>query len=315
MKIFLAPMEGVLDYILRGILTNIGGYDYCVTEFMRVTDCLQAPSYFFKYCPELNQNACTTAGTPVYFQLLGYDPDLLAQNALRAIELGAPGIDLNFGCPAKTVNRHGGGATLLKHPHRLYDIIQKVRQAVPEPYSVSAKIRLGYETPELALEIAKAAEEGGATWLTVHARTKKDGYRQPADWEWIARICEVVTLPVIANGDIWSVDDYFRCRDISGCSDVMLGRGAIASPDLALQIKIALAGKTLQPYSWGSIHAMILRFFNACRLHPNARYATCRVKQWTKHLVRTYPEASTLFDHLKREEDPDVIHKILLEAL
>ncbi|MGZ3722706.1 MAG: tRNA-dihydrouridine synthase, partial [Bdellovibrionales bacterium] len=106
-------MEGVLDWTLRELLSSIGGVDRMVTEFVRVTDLLLPEHVFYRYCPELKQGGRTLAGTPVLVQLLGGQTGPLAENAARAVELGAPGIDLNFGCPAKTVNRHDGGATLL----------------------------------------------------------------------------------------------------------------------------------------------------------------------------------------------------------
>src|SRR5207244_3542550 len=106
-------MEGVLDWVLRELLSDVGGVDRMVTEFVRVTDRLLPDHVFHKYCPELNQGGRTRSGIPVFIQLLGGQAGPLAENARRAVELGAPGIDLNFGCPAKTVNRHDGGAALL----------------------------------------------------------------------------------------------------------------------------------------------------------------------------------------------------------
>ena len=105
MRIFLAPMEGVVDYTMRDMLTRLGGFDRCVTEFVRITEQKLPARVFYRYCPELHTGGKTPAGTPVYVQLLGGDPDYMALNARTAERVGAPGIDLNFGCPAKTVNR------------------------------------------------------------------------------------------------------------------------------------------------------------------------------------------------------------------
>ena len=114
-----------------------------------------------------------------------------------------------------------------------------MRAAVPAAIPVTAKMRLGYEDSDQALDCARALAAGGAAQLVVHARTKADAYRPPAYWEWVARIQEVVALPVYANGEIWSVDDWRRCRAVSGVEDFMLGRGLVARPDLALQIAAA----------------------------------------------------------------------------
>lgn len=199
MRILLAPMEGVVDCTLRALLTEVGGIDQCVTEFVRVTSSLLPPAVFYRLAPELRHQGRTASGTEVILQLLGSDPNALAENAARAVELGAPGIDLNFGCPAKTVNKSRGGAVLLDEPDTIHAILVAVRAAVPAQIPVSAKMRLGYQDKLLALENAQAIAAAGVQSLAVHARTKVEGYRPPAHWEWIARIREAVALPVIAT--------------------------------------------------------------------------------------------------------------------
>ena len=147
------------------------------------------------------------------------------------------GIDLNFGCPAKLVNQHGGGAMLLADPEQLNRIVSSVRAAVPASVAVTAKMRLGVSDTSRAIDCAVALAEGGAASLVVHARTRDHGYRPPAHWEWIARIDAAVDVPVIANGEVWSVADWQRCRAVSGCADVMIGRGAVSDPFLAPRIR------------------------------------------------------------------------------
>ena len=303
MKIILAPMEGVVDPVLRELITNVGGVDYCVTEFIRVTDRLNPDKVFYRYCPELHTNSRTASGTPVFVQLLGGKPEPIAENAHKVAELGAYGVDLNFGCPAKTVNRHDGGATLLKNPERLHHIIEKVRAAVPKDIPVTAKVRLGFNDKSYVTEIAQASETGGATWLTVHARTKEEAYRPPAHWEYIAQMKEAVSIPVIANGDIWNPEDHLRCREISGCQDTMLGRGLVARPDLARQIKTQ---EELSPWlAWKNY----LKDFMAQSLdYRNEVYAVQRMKQLTKLMGRTYPESLQLFDNIKRLKSfPEIV--------
>ena len=131
MKIVLAPMEGVVDATMRDMLTRIGGIDQCVTEFVRVSDQLLPARVFHRLFPELLNGGKTPAGVPVIVQLLGSDPQLMADNACRAAQLGAPGIDLNFGCPAKTVNKNRGGSILLNDPDEVFRIVQQVRKQVP----------------------------------------------------------------------------------------------------------------------------------------------------------------------------------------
>jgi tRNA-dihydrouridine synthase C len=238
MRILLAPMEGVVDSIMRDLLCSIGGIDVCVTEFIRINDHLLPDKVFYKRCPELHNNSLTkSSNTPVRVQLLGGKPQAIAENAASVAALGASAIDLNFGCPAKTVNNSDGGACLLKEPKRVYNIIAATRATVPKHIPVTAKIRLGFDDRSLYLDNALAAYEAGANELTVHARSKADGYKPPAYWDYIADIKQAIPITVNANGDIWSLDDLKRCREVTGCTDFMLGRGLLSCPDLALQIK------------------------------------------------------------------------------
>lgn len=313
MKIMLAPMEGVIDHHMRAILTDQGGYDACVTEFLRVVDQRLPKRVFYRLCPELAQGGTTPSGVPVILQLLGGIPEAMAANAARGVALGAPGIDINFGCPSRFVNRKAGGAILLKEPERIEAIVRAVRQAVPEHIPVSAKIRLGYDSTALALDNAHAVEAGGAAFITVHARTKADGYRPPADWQWLARIREALTIPVVANGDINSVDDYQRCRQISACDDIMLGRGAIASPNLAAQIK----QNQTQDMDWPHIAALIHDMATRMSQQPDTRerYILGRIKQWTTMIRRQHPQADTWFGQIRQIKDyQQLMHTLQLQT-
>jgi tRNA-dihydrouridine synthase C len=294
MRIILAPMEGVVDHLMREMLTEIGGFDLCITEFVRVVDQLLPARVFTRLCPELLQGGKTLAGTPVRVQLLGQEPQWLAENAFRAVQLGSPGIDLNFGCPAKTVNKSKGGAVLLRETEQLYKIAHAVRQAVPAEFPVTAKMRLGYEDTSLTLDNAIALAAAGATELTVHARTKTDGYRPPAYWPWIAKIREVVDIPVIANGEIWQPADAALCREQSGSIDIMLGRGALAQPNLAS--RIAGGGDALP---WPDVLALLMRYSEYEIAGDKGLYYSNRIKQWFSYLKLQYPEAEQLFARLR----------------
>lgn len=298
MRIVLAPMEGVLDHLMRDLLTKVGGYDLCVTEFVRVVDLLISDRAFLRYCPELNNakvyGATTKSGTPVRVQLLGQNPSCMADNAAKAIELGSQGIDINFGCPAKMVNKNRGGAILLKDPENLYQIVSAIKQTVPVDAIVSAKIRLGYEDKSLAIENAQAIESAGASELTVHARTKIEGYRPPAHWEWIAKIKQRIDIPVIANGDIFNENDALKCREISGCQDIMVGRGALMIPNLAQLIK-----QQAPVMSWYDVQALLLDYTRCETYGDKSKYYPNRIKQWLKYLKLQYREADTLFQEIR----------------
>ena len=338
--LLLAPMEGLLDHPLREVLTAAGGIDRCVSEFIRITDMLMPDRVFTRIVPELLQGGRTRAGVPVRPQLLGSDPGCLAENAAALAALKPDGIDLNFGCPAKVVNRHGGGASLLQDPELLLRIVAAVRRAVPAALPVSAKMRLGYADASRARECAQALAGGGASEIVVHARTKADGYRPPAYWERVPAIREAVAIPVIANGEIWTPADAERCRRVSGCDGLMLGRGMVADPGLALAIRAQRraggpTSTTLPPHAtearldargyakasaggphapdaygappalpWDDLLPLIADFWRRVGARVEPRHRAGRLKQWLNLLRRRYPEAQRAYDELRLVNDP-----------
>ncbi|MDO6525855.1 tRNA dihydrouridine(16) synthase DusC [Motilimonas sp. 1_MG-2023] len=306
MRIVLAPMEGVVDPLMRQVLTGINQYDLCVTEFIRVVDMLLPKKVFYRLCPELHQGGKTDSGTDVRVQLLGQSPQWLAENAYRAVELGSAGVDLNCGCPSKTVNGSNGGAALLKEPEVIYQAVKGMRGAVPDK-PVSVKVRLGWECKLQRLEIADAAYQGGASELTVHGRTRADGYRADRiDWTAISDMNQGIAIPVIANGEIWQLDDAERCLALSGCDDLMLGRGALAMPNLCNVIKLKA-----EPMPWREVLDLLIRYSGLeCRGDKHL-YFSNRIKQWLKYVVCSYPEADALFSDIRPCRKTDEILAIL----
>lgn len=312
-RLLLAPMQGLCDSVMRDLLTRIGGYDECVSEFVRITHTVHSRATWLRYTPEIAQCNQTKAGVPCATQLLGSDPEMMSKNALVAIRFGVRHIDLNFGCPAPTVNKHQGGAVLLKQPESVYHIVRTLRQRLPEYVVLTAKMRLGYENTDLCLANAQAIAEGGASALTVHARTKVQGYEPPAHWPWLQTIREHIHIPVIANGDVFSVADYIAITQTSGCDDVMLGRGAVMIPDLARQIKQYLQGQTVQPAAFNTeIMDWIRLFFDlCCQKESNNKYPVARLKQWLGMMKSCYPEAQQLFVTLRALREIDEVYRIL----
>ncbi len=309
MRILLAPMEGLLDHSLRDVITRVGGVELCVSEFIRVTDQLLPERVYTRVVPELLQGGRTDAGTPVRAQLLGSDPGCLAENAARLATLGPHGIDLNFGCPAPTVNRHRGGAVLLDEPELVHAIVGAVRRAVPAAMPVSAKMRLGHRDESRMLECALAIEAGGASELTVHARTKAHGYRPPAYWDRIAKIRSAVRLPVVANGEVWTVADAHRCLAESGCNALMLGRGIVSDPGLALAIRGGGGA-----CDWATLHPLLRHYWRRIAAHVSPRHRAGRLKQWLNLLRRRFPEAQVAFDTVRTFNDPLVVQGLLFDA-
>ncbi len=326
MTIILAPMEGLLDFVLRDILTRVGGIDRCVSEFIRVTNTVLPDRAFIRVMPELLTGGRTLAGVPVRAQLLGSDPACLADNAAALAALGPDGIDLNFGCPAKVVNRHGGGAALLQEPELVGKIVAAVRRAVPAHLPVSAKMRLGFNDDLRAVECAQAIADNGASELVVHARTKADGYRPPAYWHRIADIRAVVNIPLVANGEIWTVEDALRCREVSGCHSLMIGRGMVTDPGLAHAIKrqdegfggfnsnitsafnaTAPPASLVQVVTWQFLLPFIADFWHIVCSRLERRQQAGRLKQWLNFLRRRYPQAEVAYMALRTVNDAAVI--------
>lgn len=306
-QLALAPMEGVMDAKARDLLTQQPGWDFAVTEFVRVTQERLPAKVYHRLCPELRQNARTASGVPVHLQLLGSDPECLAINAQVAVRCGAQVVDLNFGCPAKIVNRHGGGARLLRAPDQVFMAAEAVVQALAHkvdaqgaPIRVTAKMRLGDETTDLALANAQALEAAGVAQLVVHARTRLQGYRPPAHWEWIGKVADAVRLPVLANGDLWTLADYQRCVAVSGVKDAMFGRSAMADPWLAAEIKASLSGEPRPPTQLRDVLALMVSslLFDE---HTADKVKVMRTKQWLLLLTYRWGEAArAVFDQCKR---------------
>ncbi len=295
MRVLLAPMEGVLDSLVRRLLCEVNDYDLCITEFIRVVDSRLPVKSFLRLCPELAHQSLTPDGTPVRVQLLGQHPEWLAENAFRAVELGSRGVDLNCGCPSKTVNGSGGGASLLKDPDLIFSGARAMRDAVPAHLPVTVKVRLGWDSPSHSLEIADAVQQAGATELTVHGRTKEDGYRaERINWQAIGEIRRRLTIPVIANGEIWDHQSAHACMAMTGCDAVMIGRGALNVPNLSRVIKY-----NEPPMPWPEVVKLLQKYVQLEKQGDTGLYHVARVKQWLGYLRKEYGEAAALFSEIR----------------
>jgi len=281
----LAPMEGVFDAVARAVLSESGAFAWCVAEFVRVARIPAGRRQIIACVPELAHGARTPSGTPVQVQILGNRPEVIAETAVRAVAAGATAIDLNFGCPGPLVTGRGGGAALLRDPPRIVRILCAVREAVAVP--VSAKIRLGWNSAGEFGAIMDAVARGGASWATVHARTRAQQYDPGVDWTPLARVGERWPVPVIANGDLFSADDIHRCAEATGCRAFMMGRGAIRDPALpaAAARVLGLPTRDGNPAPFGNDTIRWRSFLErlAARDLANgreARYTLVRVKQW-----------------------------------
>jgi tRNA-dihydrouridine synthase C len=281
----LAPMDGITDASMRSMLTATNSFTHCVTEFLRVAHEVPPLKVVRRVFPEIGRGCRTPSGTPVQLQILGGDAGRVAELAGHAVEAGATAIDLNFGCPAKTVNRHDGGATLLRYPPRIREVVAAVRAALHPDIPVSAKLRLGWDSIYDILVNAQMAEEGGASWITIHGRTKTQGYSPPAYWRPIGEVRERATIPVVANGEIWTVEDLAECREQTGCEHFMLGRGSLADPlfpaRAAAWLGLAQAPEQQGPMSCGEWRELLVRFARLASADGfEGNYLAARIKMW-----------------------------------
>jgi len=290
-RLLLAPMEGLADDVLREVLTRVAGYDHAVTEFVRVSGTLLPPRAFRRISPELLAGSATSSGTPVRVQLLGSDPLCMADNAAQLAALGP--------------------AALLDEPELLYAIACAVRAAVPAHIPFTAKMRLGVTDTARALDCARALAAGGVVGLVVHARTKTDGYRPPAHWEWVGRIADVVNVPVVANGEVWNEDDWRRCRSVSGATDVMLGRGAVADPFLVRRIRQGGEAPADRDAEWAELLPLIGEFWQRVLAKVEARHAPGRLKQWLNLLRRNFPQGEILYAAVRAKSDVPSVSQVL----
>ena len=316
--LILAPMDGVTDAAMRALQGEISPFTFAVSEFQRVAQNVPPAKVFYKHVPELCRGGFTPGGLPVQVQILGGDAGRMAEAAFIAYEAGAKAVDINFGCPAPTVNRHDGGATLLNHPRRIREIVAAVRAALPASVPVSAKLRLGWDSIEDIHENAEMAAQGGASWLTIHGRTRTARYLPPIYWEPIGKVRKDLQIPVVANGDIWDSEDFRRCRETTGCLHFMLGRGALANPPLVRQAAQELGliphdtnADENSPCDWAQ---NLTRFMEWIRYYDgiSPRFELARSKQWLK-LASLYG-AFQDFDRIKHAQSMEEIFAALASA-
>lgn len=236
--LLLAPMEGVGDKAFRKAMNEIGGMNEAVTEFISVPANAHVESLAKVY------DSTELYPLPLAAQIMGADPKLMACMAFELEKKGAPRIDINCGCPSNTVTGRGAGSSLLKKPDYLYEIAKEVVKAVKTP--VTIKMRSGYEDTSLFKENLLAAEESGIKFLTLHPRTKVEGYTPPARWDLIGLAKEIIKIPVVGNGDILSVENALYVLSHTNCDALMIGRGAIINPFIFQKIQSHFSKKPFQ---------------------------------------------------------------------
>ncbi|NJO78716.1 MAG: tRNA dihydrouridine synthase DusB [Cyanobacteria bacterium RM1_2_2] len=239
-RVLQSPLSGVTDLVFRRLVRRYAPNSMMYTEMVNATGL-----HYVKQLPKIME--IDPNERPISIQLFDCRPDFLAEAAQMAVQEGADTIDINMGCPVNKITKNGGGSSLLRQPEVAEAIVRSVVQAVSVP--VTVKTRIGWSDKEInAVEFAQRMEAAGAQMLTLHGRTRAQGYNGSARWEWIAKVKEVLSIPVIANGDIFSVDAAVRCLEQTGADGVMCSRGTLGYPFLVGEVDHFLkTGELLTP--------------------------------------------------------------------
>ena len=310
-EIILAPMEGVLDYPLREAITDYNHYDYCVSEFIRISDVIFPGKVFRREVPELKNEGRTRNGTPVWVQLLGTIPETLAQNALVAVRCGALGIDLNFGCPSRMVHRSGGGAAMLKNHKLIGEAVRRTRDVLPAEIPLSAKIRLGWENPDDVYTIYDEIVRAGADKIVIHARTRKDAYKaEEIKWHYITPFADKGEVAIVANGEIKDRESALKCMEVTHCPNIMVGRAGVSVPNIERHIRTGVPKFTLLE----SVAALV-HFIDIMKTVLPEQYQMARTKQFLGYMRMVYPEVNSFFRDICHQTSQHDIDMIIDEVL
>lgn len=278
--LILAPMEGVGDRCFRKAMASIGGFDEAVTEFIRVPRNAHVKSLARDYFHD------ELAPIPIAAQLMGSDPELMAEMAIEIESRGAPRIDLNCGCPSNTVTGKGAGSSLLREPSHLYEVAKALVKAVS--INVTIKMRSGFDDISLFKENLLAAQESGVKYITLHPRTKVEGYGPPARWDLIAEAKSLLKIPLVGNGDILCVEDALKMLKTTNCDALMIGRGSVINPFIFHQIRGHFSNTIYRP-DWEALLRYIHVYLSEIPVEMKPIGKISKMKQFMSFLFKGSP--------------------------
>lgn len=275
----LSPMAGVTDISFRRLLKRRGGIGLTVSEFISVEGLTRNNP------KSKRQMRFFEEERPFAVQIFGGQHERMRMAAEMAEEVGADILDINCGCPAPKVVKHGGGSGLLRDYERLEKILKEIKKAITIPLTI--KIRAGYFDHTInAVETAKLAEACGVEHIALHGRTKEQGYRGRANWDLVRQIKETVSVPVSGSGDVVTVEDALARWRETRCDGILIGRGAMANPWIFRQIEDELAGREVFQPTMEDKRAALLEYFEMLREDMPEIPAIGKMKQLAGQFTR-----------------------------
>jgi tRNA-dihydrouridine synthase B len=302
--LILSPMAGVTDYTFRRLIKRRGGVGLVVSEFISVEG-------LTRHNPKSKrQMRFDESERPYAVQIFGGQPERMRLGAEMAEEVGADILDINCGCPAPKVVKHGGGSALLRDMPRMEIILKEIKKAIRIPLTL--KMRVGFSDSTInCTEVAKMAEQCGVEHIQVHGRTREQGYKGLANWDLIRAVKESVLVPVSGNGDITTIEYGMQKWKESGCDGILIGRGAMQNPWIFRQFADALAGREPYQPDLAEKKSVLLEFFEMMREEMPEIVALGKMKQlagqFTKGLVGGAQFRQTLYHSHSAQEILDNI--------
>ena len=304
--VILAPMEDVTDRAFRQLCKR-NGADIVYTEFISAEALRRGAE------KSMRKLAVDAIERPIAVQIFGSSVESMIEAAVIAEEYSPDYLDINFGCPTKKVAGKGAGAALLREPEKMASIAEAVVKAVKIP--VTAKTRIGWDRESInILDILPRLEDAGIQALAIHGRTRSEMYKGKADWDWIREVKRHATIPIIANGDIWTADDAVAMFEHTGADGVMIGRGSIGNPFIfALAKQLLQTGVATAPPDFRErIHAAMEHLKLSVQF-KGEKYGTLEMRRHYSTYLKGLPMVSRVRNKLVREDTWALVLDILLE--